>query len=183
MIYLLGVSHDFQSGRNKDLSSRLEKFVKTFVEEQEINVIAEEWSKDASIQNGVDESVLENLASSLSVEYKGCDPSIEERKKCGYVFKERKPILDESSDYTLKLASWQKKKNEIDHKRELFWLKELKPLRPNEKNILFVCGATHLSTNSPSHPLFKDEDGFDLKLAQRNINYKIVDQSFVTADA
>lgn len=182
MIYLLAVSHDFQSGKDKNLSSKLEKFVETFVEEQKIDVIAEEWSKDASGQNGFDKSVLESLASSLLVEYKGCDPTVEERKKHGYVFNERKPAPDDSFDYPLKLANWQKRKNEIDHKRELFWLKKLEPLKANEKNILFVCGAMHLSSNSPKNLLFKDTDGFDLKLAQRKITYEIVNKSFVTME-
>lgn len=182
MIYLFAVSHDFQSGRNKDLSSKLRKFVRNFVEKQKIDVIAEEWSKDASAQNGVKKSVLESLAQSLSIEYKGCDPNVEERKKHGYVFNEKKPIPDQNFDYPLRLVSWQKRKNEIDHKRELFWLKMLKPLNPNQKNILFVCGAMHLSTNSPSNLLFEDKDGFDLKLNTRNIAYKIINDSLVTTE-
>lgn len=182
MIYLLAVSHDFQSGKDKNLSSKLEKFVETFVEEQKIDVIAEEWSKDASDQNGLDRSVLEGLALSLSVKYKRCDPTVEERKKYGYVFNVKKPTFDGSVDYISKLIDWQRKKNEIDHIRELFWLKKLEPLKPSEKNILFVCGAMHLSTNSPKNLLFKDTDGFDLKLAQRKITYEIVNKSFVSIE-
>lgn len=182
MIYLLAVSHDFQSGRDKILSSRLEKFVKNFVAEKSINVIAEEWSKDASRMNGFNTSVLENLALSLSIKYEGCDPTREERRKYGYDFNVRKPALDESVNYVSRLINWQKKKNNIDHKRELFWLKKLEPLNPNQKNILFVCGAMHLSTNSPSNLLFEDRDGFDLKLNTKNIACEIIGDSLVSIE-
>ena len=151
MISLLGVDHRIQS--NFDFAPQFLRdwfvaAVKEIVEEEKIDVIAEEYSVDAAPNKM---STLAEAASEIGLTHRYCDPGISERKSRGILLPtEYKNSLD---------------KRNSDLQREQYWFDQIKDLQI--KNILFVCGCCHVN----SFKLLLEEYGLPVHVLSNHWDY------------
>ncbi len=124
-IYLVGVFHQLQCRNTMNLVKSQEiacfqDFVKNEILKYEVSLLAEEFSTEACKINGVECSTIQDVARELNIDHLFCDPTTDEREKCGISHKD-----------------WDK--------REEFWLTRLiEVCSHQEMNIVFICGIDHL---------------------------------------
>lgn len=130
-IYLIGVNHCIQFERDDDGTKwqvEIEKFkihIKNLINEYSIDLLAEEFSKEATVEyNRVEHSLLEKIGENCGVKHLFCDPNNTEQSTLG-VSKEKT----------------EKEKAEI---RETEWLRRIK--QTGKTKILFLCGDDHLAS-------------------------------------
>jgi hypothetical protein len=124
MLYLIGVNHILQhesTRRNlsklvRDKRAVFKAHVLHAIENFDIAILAEEFSKDAKKLWRVNESTLEQFGKTKGIKHRFCDPTSAERKEKGI----------EESDW---------------EKRVEIWLSQIQDCK--NKNVLFVCGDDH----------------------------------------
>jgi hypothetical protein len=127
MLYLIGVNHvqQHESARHnlsklvQDKRAVFKSHVLETIENFEITILTEEFSKDAKKKLGVTESTLEQVAKAKGIKYRPCDPDSREKEAHGIG-------IDD------------------DEKREQFWLARIQDCK--NKNVLFVCGDDHFKS-------------------------------------
>lgn len=159
MFYIIGVAHRVQC-RQKDTadSGDQTKFRECLVEtidRVKPVIVAEEYSQYALRQLGSDngaeyEAVAKNVAESLRVAHRFCDPEPEVREKMGYlegteiarqIFMHDTKNLsnDEINDlaFAIEVARFWPL-------REDFWLSQLEDVK--NQDLVFVCGEAHIDS-------------------------------------
>ncbi len=126
MIYLIGVDHivqheGFMDSNKRGLISEFQSIVREFCAIRNIQVLAEEFNEESRKINHVDHSVLESIASELSLAHCFLEPDSVERAERNI----------KSEDHNL---------------REAIWLEKLSPHINSE--IIVACGQTHISSFS-----------------------------------
>jgi len=169
MIYLLGISHDIQTGNAEELCKKFEVYLKEQSKNKEFDILVEEWSEDASKCCHIDKTTVQKIASDLDLDPRYCDPSIAERKRLGIPTRKEiwnKPNIQSEEDVD-------REESKYHPKRELFWYNQIKDILNN--NIIFICGEEHLSMCSK----FRKE-GFDTLLNKKGHDVQVLDRKFVS---
>jgi len=122
MIYLLGIDHQVQHQKQTRDSVVFAFYLSEKIKELNIKLIGEEWFQDLLKENGVATTATQDVAQRNQVEHRFCDPNRNERSVIG----------------------WRSKSD--DSVREKFWLEKIKDV--TDQNVIFVCGADHLSSFS-----------------------------------
>lgn len=140
-VLLVGTRHDYQIPGNPG-SDQFRAFVSAICQERKIRLLAEEMSPDALSRVGATMSVCKQVAGSLSIEHRYCDPSIEEQKALGIATpgKASPGAFSPSCDY-YEPDPEVRQANAI---RERRWLEDIIEL--DVWPALFVCGAHHTSS-------------------------------------
>lgn len=169
MIFLIGISHDMQIGKDGVKCHPFIEYVKKVCLESKIDILAEEWNEDSYSLWKITSTTVENVARELKIQYRYCDPNyiqktylgiptqLEIQKKLGSIL--AAPIQKESSKY--------------HPERELFWYKKIEDVI--HKNILFICGSDHISCHNTY-----SKSGFDTLLTQKGCNVEILPKTFIS---
>lgn len=141
-VLLIGTSHEYQRPVPEHASQGPEPFralVATTCQQQGVKAVAEEMSLDALERHGARESVCKQVAGTLGIPHRYCDPSIEEQQALG---------VAEEGDIRMSGYFANRSREEIDAAvrtsdaiRERYWLEHL--LNLDSWPVLFVCGANH----------------------------------------
>lgn len=153
MIYVLGVDHfivqsPHRNNDNKKVAQFIEQ-VKNICKEKRISLIAEESSEDILSYQNITSTHVGEIVSELGIEYLLCDPGTNERNRIGV--KQRDIIASELSIPFPPITQKQENKiNELakdsDHKREIYWLDQIKLRNTANKEILLICGFEHVDS-------------------------------------
>ena len=157
-IYLLGVSHDYQSKSFSDFVA----FITAACKEYGIRSIGEEMNDDALTDVGVSISVPKSVANDLGLHHAYCDPGNKERT-----------ILEILGDQEIEIMQWRsgfsaehmaKLKDDNHRKRELIWLERIKQhlIGP----VLYICGVDHLD----SFRAILQTDGYDCHMLEKTFS-------------
>jgi hypothetical protein len=167
MIYIIGTWHRFQVwaetirngesfGVRKEHVEAFENYLTDLARSLKADMIAEESSEDFVADHGHGAtSVAEDITKQLSIQHLFCNPSKSEYRALGLKFGA------EMRDHALTIS--RQTGREIDDVfdeevrkqssvREAFWRERLESWGPNNKTIIFVCGADHVDS-------FKEELG------------------------
>lgn len=142
LVIIVGTSHSIQNGAHRAASEELKAFLENLCRTYEIRDVAEEMNIEALSERKLSASVPMQLANSLRLEHRFCDPERAERVALG-IFQEN-DIRAQAF-----LSGWTKAEilsrlAESQTKRERYWLDELRAL--NQWPVLFVCGADHVAS-------------------------------------
>ena len=142
-VCLIGTDHRYQERQpcfSGSAHDAFETLIRRTAVENKIRAIAEEHSLDALSNKSLSKTVLESIATELSLPHKYCDPSIRQSALLG--------ILQENQ---IRLRGWPNTQpSEVQvaeelalgyRKREDWWMQELLAL--NLWPCLFVCGSEH----------------------------------------
>lgn len=161
MIHLIGLRHPLQTDADLDSEDwsldvspkdreAFQRYLKEMAESVKAAVIAEELS-ESRVQECGDKarSVAHWTADKLGIAHRFCDPDPAERRVLGL------RCDRELNEYAEQLAN----KTGGDFKaihahevrrgfpiRETFWLARLAQFCPNDRSILFLCGADHIDS-------------------------------------
>ena len=140
-VYLVGTRHDYHRVGNPG-SDQFRAFVATACEERAIRAIGEEESLDSLSGSGATTSVCKQVAASLHIEHRYCDPSIAEQRALGIP----NPGKVGSGAFTLVCDYYETdpEVREADALRERTWLDRIVAL--DLWPTLFVCGANHTAS-------------------------------------
>jgi len=151
MLYVIGTGHHYQFGTGVRFGeghcteadqTAFAEMLRNLTTKLAIQVLAEELNGQALEEVGKTTSVLQLVAAERAVPHLFCEPDRRERGPLGIRGENEIRIssfpnrLDEEAVQTLVAESWRR--------RELEWLRRLDAVR--SKNVLFVCGARHIST-------------------------------------
>lgn len=161
MIYIIGVKHDEQIGSSKNFDhiKQFKADLESLILDNNISIIAEEFSKQALETYGASPSY--EVACTKNLKYIFCDPDINERKRLGIQLREETAKNLELD--ILNLNQQEENQINIAHKkfddlRENEWLNRIRYNTQDE--IVFVCGFGHTETFSS---LLKD-NGYERKV-------------------
>lgn len=147
MIFLIGVDHRFQYANDDSDMSAIELF-RRYLKEQaaklQVVLIAEEFSREALINSRASSSTAKNIAESICIEHRFCDPDSSERKALGI------PRKRENGQNNFQM-------------REKFWFDKIAD--KIDEPIIFICGNDHLES-------FKEKvinEGCEVEVLQPNI--------------
>jgi hypothetical protein len=137
-VLLIGTRHDYQRLGNP-CSEEFRSLVTATCQDQDIKAIAEEMNFEGLVPYGAKQSICEQVAHSLRILHRYCEPSIEEQKKLGI----KQPGKSSPSDF-----SFNPDRHEIEPEqrvsdaiRERCWFNHL--LKLDAWPVLFICGANH----------------------------------------
>lgn len=181
MIYLIGVNHDAQTGKDFDLSEEFVKALKKIIIESNIKFVFEEWNnfakktwkiKKTTVQHLVDQI---NKKSKSKIIYNYYEPEPEERKRNG--IKEYDDLITEHGWNEIRLSSEQRTiiENEIlieYKKRENIWFVKIKDFI-SENDVIFVCGTKHLGFFNKIRG-----EGFDTLLIENGYEVEVFPDRF-----
>lgn len=153
MIYVLGLNHYVEQfrhvGNDPQAVARLQNFVRSFCTEKSIQLIAEEWSDDATTYQKVDSTYCEDVATDLRIAYLPCDPNWAERARLG--IKSRQEIAEELGIESATVPLHPKDEELVnaaargeDIKREQHWLEKLTERSVANEHTLLLCGYQHV---------------------------------------
>ncbi len=141
-VFIVGTTHSIQMGIkavDEEIKENFKRDLRSIIQEQRIEGIAEEMSRDALSIAGVDESIPYSIAIELNIRHIYADPSIEKQSQLG--------MLD---DEAIKWGGFFKDKTEDqieseiasqNRSRERIWLEVINAFGVNR--ILFICGSKH----------------------------------------
>ena len=158
LVYLIGGNHavQFESQTfGESVHKKREAFkahVAEVIDTLDLEILAEEFSEDAKKVWRVNETVLEHLAKTKSIDYRPCDPTSSEKEGRGIEVDPRKET-DSDRD-----------------KRRRFWLSKIADCQ--DRRVLFVCGDKHYD----SFAQLLETNGFNV---QRGAHYDISDEEFL----
>jgi len=137
-VLLVGTRHDYQIPGNPG-SDQFRVLVSAICQERNIRLLAEEMNLDALSQVGATISICKQVADSLAIEHRYCDPSIEEQKALGIANpgKVSAGAFSPTCDY----YEPDPEVREANAIRERRWLEHVIEL--DLWPALFVCGAHH----------------------------------------
>ena len=177
MIYLLPVSHDVQFNFHH-LSGELKRYLLELITEKEIDIICEEANEEVWRLS----SIPLQVSADCSIDYIPCEPSKGEGEKLGIlpanwqeVFAEdlAKEIVKTGLSLNA-LKNLDKKFAKSNAIREGFWLKKIQPHK--QRNVIFILGIGHLSSNPKGAKLSK---GFDKLLEANGFQVEVLSTQFV----
>jgi len=153
MIYVLGLNHHLEQfrhvGNDPKAVARLQNYVRVFCTEKSIQLIAEEWSDDATKYWEVESTYCEDVATDLGIAYLPCDPNLTERARLG--IRSRQEIAEELG-IEFAMVHFYPEDEELvnaaaggeDIKRERHWLEKLIEPAVASERILLLCGYEHV---------------------------------------
>jgi len=153
MLHLFGVNHSGQHrgvSHDPEIVCALECVAQRIFFECNVSVIAEEFSGEACRVAGVERSVCEEMASSLSILHVYCDPTSDERQQYGIPTHDdiRTSIKSELGlQYMIgeEASELLEKRNAQYHaKRESVWASKIQRFRI--QHVMFVCGSDHVQS-------------------------------------
>jgi len=165
MLFIVGTDHNYQFGAGvrygEDHCSEADQaafahMLRDLATTLAAEVLAEELNGQALEEVGRTKSVMQLVAAEGAIPHLFCEPDRQERRILGIrVDNEIRisafpKVLDEHTVQALVSESWRR--------RELEWLRRLDTVR--SKNVLFVCGAQHISTFAS----LAREHGFECKV-------------------
>jgi hypothetical protein len=168
-LHIVATGHHYQLGAGfsfggfkctiKDQIAFL-NMLRELIATESLNALAEETNRQALQEAGATQSVLEILASELSLPHTFCEPDRSERAGLG-IYEENSirlsaypKVLDETEIQRLVADSWRRREEE--------WLSRLEKI--DAARILFVCGADHVHTFVPR----AEKHGFQISVAYAN---------------
>jgi hypothetical protein len=104
-----------------------------------IKVIAEENNADAMAEDEIEESAPQQIARTLDLIHRHCDPDLKTRARLG--IQQENQIRVSQLPKRLAENVIQEKLRASQRARELYWVEEL--LQLNVWPVLFICGADH----------------------------------------
>jgi hypothetical protein len=164
MIYVIGVDHKREQRPNSlnddQRVMHLQNSIRQLIRNDNIVLIAEEWSEEAKRAWSVN-TYAEDIAAEFGIEYLPCDPDSSERARLKMKSREQEAKdqglnifqIQENSDKERKVNEADAIR-EADAKREQYWLTTIVRKYPASGNVLLICGYGHA-------------DGF-VKLAKQN---------------
>jgi hypothetical protein len=161
MIHIIGTRHSLQIwtpakrhgeslDATKEAVERFECYLADAARALKAEVIAEEASEEWIEAHGEGaSSVAKDVAGKLDVQHIFCDANTTERRSLGLMAEEE--LLNHAmavwvrtgGEFQDVYAEELKKQTPI---REAFWLGRLKECGPDDRSIVFVCGADHVDT-------------------------------------
>lgn len=140
-VYLVGTRHDYQRAGSPE-SEQCRAFIAIKCQEQQIRAIGEEMSPEALRKFAATTSVCKQVADSLRIEHRYCDPSSEEQRALEIANPGKVGLgaFSATCDY----HEPDPEVREADAIRERRWLEQIVAL--NLWPTLFVCGAHHTSS-------------------------------------
>lgn len=185
MIYLLPITHDVQFGKHPVLSEKFYDYLLVKIKELKTDVVCEEASDD-DLSSEMNDALCKEAALECDVQYVPCDFGDDEREKNGIPTAEilANKIEAIKKSYILKTMNtgkfpqeefdnFRKEMSSYEEIRENHWLEIIKNY--NDKHVLFVVGAGHLTI----HPSSRGE-GFDTLLKNMNLPFTILPMDFVS---
>ena len=151
MLNIVGTSHHYQFGAGtsfgddyctEENQSAFVDMLRILAVTLEAKILAEELNQQALEEVGKNTSVLQLVAKGLAIQHMFCDPDRGERVKLG--IKSENEIRITAFPKRLSEAVVKKLEAESIKRREQEWLRRL--VEAKSKNILFICGANHIST-------------------------------------
>ena len=132
MIYIIGTRHSLQvwtdlvrKGGSLDASLQeveaFENYLLNSAQSLKADIIAEEASDESVAAYTGGSSVPKDVAAQLGIEHLFCDPDTAQRQSIGKVGEK------------------------LHAAREAVWLARLEGCDPNNKSVIFVCGANHVN--------------------------------------
>lgn len=146
-VYLFGVDHRVQWDRNFEETSEFTALLIEKVEEYGIQIIIEEFSKEALFPNNVETTTTQDVAKDLEKLHMFCDQETNERKKIGCSHKQLRERFGTKSAYEGTIEYKKRKEFEKRHcwpSRERYWFKGIRECAGLK--ILFICGCSHLES-------------------------------------
>jgi hypothetical protein len=161
MIHIIGTSHSLQvwtdairNGESLDASREaveaFESYLADLARLFKADLIAEEASDESLAAQGHGaSSVAKGVATLLSIQHLFCDPDTEQRRATGLKVGEElrthaMTVSKESGREWTDVHDAEIKKQFST--REAVWLERLEDCEPNNRSIIFVCGADHVDT-------------------------------------
>jgi hypothetical protein len=139
-VLLVGTRHDYQCPGYQG-SEQFRVQVEASCRKHGITLLAEEMSLDALRRLGAHSSVCREVADSLGIAHRYCDPSIEELKQLGIA----NPCKFDSSSFSLfpDPRAIDPEIVEANAIRRKCWLQRIS--EADSWPVLFVCGANHVT--------------------------------------
>ena len=151
MIFIIGIDHykhQYLFMENEKSVYDLKDEVRSLVAEEEVKLVAEEFSLAALKKTGIEKTIAQEIAEELDVSYKHIDPDIEERKSLGIRTREdTAKTLGINSPYNLSkedIARINEKHKDADKLREEEWLRRIES--SIRENIAVFCGFEHVKS-------------------------------------
>ncbi len=140
-VFLIGTRHDYQHSGNPG-SEQFRIVVTAICNERQVRLIAEEMSIEALHRFHATTSVCKQVADSMSIQYRYCDPSSGEQRSLGIANPGKTGLgaFSPSCEY----YEPDPEVREADAIRERRWLEHL--MEVDLWSVLFVCGAHHTSS-------------------------------------
>jgi len=143
MVYLVGVDHiiqheGFMFQQKKECIARFKDYLRAEARRRGVTLLAEEFSESLLDMNQTKISAVRDVANELQIEHRFCDPTSQER--------ETEEIIS-------------------DDQREFYWLEKIRDAI--ERNIMFVCGDSHIDT-------------FSVKLKKVNVEVEVISTNWGT---
>ena len=149
-VVLVGTAHKFQlpvNGPHADGIAQFRIMILDLCRQQDLAAIAEEMNSHALQENGVTESVAQQLCASLGRRHQFSDPSPEERYKLGIRQDNdirAEHLFDEWTQEQVDADVLARGCVPSDKIREQFWLRRIQEL--DAWPLLFICGANHFTS-------------------------------------
>lgn len=169
MLFIVGTGHHFQFGAGVSFGhdhcteanqSSFAEMLRNLTMACRADILAEELNQQALAEMGRTASVVQLVATELAIPHLFCEPDRAERIVLGIMDENEIRIsafpksVEEATVQTLVAESWRRREEE--------WLRRLIELK--SKNIVFVCGACHVST----FVSLAMEQGFECQVAHAN---------------
>jgi hypothetical protein len=155
VLYIHGINHNTQHrgvGVDSAGADRFEALVDWVCQQNQIELIAEEFSLEACELSGVSASICAEYAVRNGLQHLYCDPTLEERIQLG-IPSQKELVTQVKAELGVKIivgsehnAYYDRVAAKYHPIREGFWLDKLSPYA--ERNILFICGSDHVESFS-----------------------------------
>jgi len=154
MIHIIGVSHRVQAKPKGEVDTTdqttYRQVLVAAIKQIKPVLVGEEYSETAVAKKGSEtkrehESITKEVANSLNVEHRYCDPDPSERTKMGYVEGHAlvmKYAWEDDPDYNARAYAEEMVK--YWPRRERFWAEKLKEAQ--DRDVVFVCGDAHVES-------------------------------------
>jgi hypothetical protein len=144
-VLIVGTNHIYQR-EGGDVSAHVtgefRQYLRQAVTSNEAAAIAEEMSVTALVENGLDNSVAQLIASELGIPHALVDPNPDERDRLG--IRQRNDIELIGFQTGWDRAEIESKVRQSYEVREGFWASRLSDL--GVYPVLFICGAAHVES-------------------------------------
>ena len=147
MVYLIGCYHRHQWFGIKESKHPVELmgYIEIFLEDHEIDLIAEEFNEDC-LDFSVKKIVCVEVANKYEIDHKYIEPTYDERTENDILGEDA--LLEEQKENDWSDEELQKHIDEDFAKRERFWLNTIEEDYDTESDILVVCGNAHIDSFS-----------------------------------
>jgi len=161
MIYIVGTAHSVQVWSNakwngtsldasKEMMQAFEIYLETAARSLDASMIAEEACEEWVRRHGQGaSSVARDVARRLGIKHLFCDPDSQERRAMGL------KVGLELTEYARKVAAdtgrhfdevYLEERGKGFAPRESIWIERLGNYEPNNRSLIFICGADHVET-------------------------------------